>query len=83
MDNTTFDKLIADFYRSATGALPWETTLENLRAAFDARIAEVDTVDVLSGTLLAVHGGGSDIEQCALEYIREYHAISPRVKVAL
>lgn len=83
MDAATYDKIIVAFYRAATGAVTWESALEILRSALDCRGAEIDTLDLPTKRLLAVHGGGPDIDHCTLEYIREYHAINPRSALQL
>jgi DNA-binding CsgD family transcriptional regulator len=81
MDAASYDRLISRFYQSATGALPWEDSLESLRAAFDARAAEIDTVDVPTRTLLSCDAGGRNFGQCTLDYVREFHEINPRARV--
>jgi DNA-binding CsgD family transcriptional regulator len=80
MDNDTYDGLVADFYRSATGATPWAHALENLRIAFDALVAEIETVDLPSRTLLSLQTSGPDMERAAFEYVREFQSICPRAK---
>lgn len=83
MDNSTYDKLVAGFYRAATGAIEWNDALESVRIAFKARCAPVQTLDLRSGNLIALHVGGPDMDRPALEYLREYHPIDPRAKIVL
>ena len=59
MNNSEFDTLVADFYRAATGSLPWDRALDGVQAAFGGGgVVVLHTADPRSGHLLSVcHGG--------------------------
>jgi DNA-binding CsgD family transcriptional regulator len=78
MNNSEFDTLVADFYRAATGSLPWDRALDGVQAAFGARAAVLHTLDIGTGRLLGLSGGGPDLREVLFNYTREYHLIDPR-----
>ncbi|MEY2876311.1 MAG: hypothetical protein RLZZ373_3682 [Pseudomonadota bacterium] len=78
LDNATFDALVAGFYRAATGEIGWDSALDGVQAAFGARAALLQTVDLGSGRMLGLHSGGPGIGEAVLTYTRDYHAIDPR-----
>ena len=45
MNDRTFDTLVADFYRAATGAIEWEAALTGVQRAFGARAVILHTLD--------------------------------------
>ena len=83
MKDSQFDALVADFYRAATGALEWEVALAGVQRAFRARAVLLHTLDYASGRLLKLDGGGPDLDDALLSYVREYHDIDPRRLIAL
>jgi DNA-binding CsgD family transcriptional regulator len=78
MKERDFDQIVGDFYRAATGAIEWRQALEGVQRAFGARAAVLHTLDVASGRLLSLHGGGPDLAETMLVYVRDYHQIDPR-----
>lgn len=80
MDNRTYDAMVADLYRAATGAIEWERALEGVRQSFDARCVPLQTVNLQTGTLLTLYSGGPDMDRPALEYLREWHSLDPRAQ---
>lgn len=80
MDNRTYDILVADIYRAATGAIEWELALEGIRQAFDARCVPLQTVNLQTGTLQTLYSGGRDMDRPALDYLREWHSFDPRAR---
>lgn len=83
MQDSTFDAIVADFYKAATGALSWDRALDGVQQAFTARAALLHTLDLGSGQLISLHHGGLDLSDAILSYVREYHAIDPRRNHAL
>ncbi len=77
MDYNTFDAIVADFYRAATGAMTWDHALDGVQAAFGATGANIHTVDVRQGQILALHCGGGQIKEANFSYIRDFHHIDP------
>ena len=78
MQDSTFDAIVADFYKAATGALEWDRALDGMQAAFAARTVILQTADVRSGQILSMSHGGPPLHDGMLEYVREYHRCDPR-----
>lgn len=78
MNDSTFDSIVSDFFRAATGAIDWNCALERVQVAFGARAALLHTLDFATGRLLSLRGGGPHLEDAVLTYVREYHVIDPR-----
>ena len=78
MDDSAFDALVAGFYRAATGETDWDVALDGVQAAFGARTAILQSVDIRSGQLLSLSDGGPPMPDAMLGYVREYHRIDPR-----
>ena len=83
MNDREFDTLVADFYRAATGAIEWDVALAGAQRAFGARAVILHTLDYETGRLLKLDGGGPDLDDALLSYVREYHEIDPRRLIAL
>lgn len=83
MNEQAFDTLVVDFYRAATGAIEWDVALAGVQRAFGARAVLLHTLDYASGRLLKLDGGGPDLDDALLAYVREYHEIDPRRLIAL
>lgn len=77
MQENTFDSLVADFYRAATGSLSWEQAMQGVRLAFGATGTNMHTVDVRQGQILAMHGGNVNLREADLHYIKHFHTIDP------
>ena len=78
MDDSTFDRLVAGFYRAATGETDWGVALDGVQQLFRARAAVLHTLDLDTGRLLSLHAGGPDLGEALLAYLRDYHLIDPR-----
>lgn len=78
METREFDALVTDFFKAATGAMAWDRALDGMQAAFSARAAIIQAVDMRDGRILAFHNGGPPMEDCVLQYLRSYHAKDPR-----
>jgi hypothetical protein len=61
MQENTFDSLVTDFYRAATGSLSWNQAMKGVQMAFGATGANMHTVDVRQGQVLSMHSGGNNI----------------------
>jgi len=83
MQDSAFDGLVSGFYRAATGQTDWNAALLGVQQAFGARAALLQTIDMRSGRILALRGGGPQIDEAVLNYVREYHLIDPRRQYAL
>lgn len=73
-----FDDLVAGFFRAATGAQDWSRALDGVQAAFGARTAVLQSVDLRNGRILSLHDGGPPMHEGVLAYLREYHRLDPR-----
>lgn len=73
-----FDDLVAGFFRAATGAQDWGSALHGVQAAFGARTAVLQSMDLRNGRILGLLNGGPPIDQGMLAYLREYHRQDPR-----
>lgn len=78
LSDARFDAIVAGLYRAATGEGAWSDALEGVRAAFQARVAILQTVDISNGRMLAIDHAGEDLGDAMLSYVREYHALDPR-----
>lgn len=77
MQENTFDSLVADFYRAATGSLSWEQAMKGVQLAFGATGANMHTVDVSQGQILSMHSGGMNVGEANFNYVKEFHTIDP------
>jgi DNA-binding CsgD family transcriptional regulator/PAS domain-containing protein len=79
----TFDHIVADFYRAATGELSWTQALEGVQREFGARAAVIHPYDAHDGRLLGLHAGGPALAPALFDYISQYHLLDPRKQLAL
>lgn len=77
MDTQTFDAIVSDFYKAATGALPWDRALDSVQKAFSVQAVILQTADSRTGQILRIDHGGPPLHECILSYIREYHRHDP------
>lgn len=78
-----FDAIVSGLYGAATGESSWNDALLGVLQAFQARVAVLQTVDMASGRMLAIHYAGDEIEDAMLTYVREYQTLDPRRQYAL
>lgn len=78
MQSRVFDALVTDFFKAATGAMSWDRALDGMQAAFSARAAIIQAVDLRDGRILGFHNGGPPMQECVLQYLSGYHAKDPR-----
>lgn len=77
------DPLISDLYAAAAGRLDWQQPLSSLAAQLDLWAVQVIGVDKRSGALIFSGEGGPATPQAALDYIRFFHSINPRMAPTL
>jgi DNA-binding CsgD family transcriptional regulator len=77
MQENTFDSMVADFYRAATGSLSWDQAMKGVQLAFGATGANMHTVDVRQGQILSMHSGGNHISEANFSYVKDFHTIDP------
>jgi DNA-binding CsgD family transcriptional regulator len=77
MQDSTFDTLVADFYRAATGTLGWDQAMKGVQVAFGATGVNMHTVDVRQGQILSMHSGGDSISEANFSYVKDFHKIDP------
>ena len=77
MEDHSFDKIVTDFYRAATGVLPWADALERVRSSFDARSANLQLFDIRRGQVLSMVSGGSSMYEADFNYVKDYHTVDP------
>lgn len=78
MKSSDLDAMIAGFYRAATGEIGWSQALGSVQAAFAARTAVLQSIDLRTGRILGLHNGGPPLDDGMLAYLREYHRHDPR-----
>lgn len=66
-------------YGAATGVRPWKDPLETLSLHLDLWGIQIIGVDKRTGTLMFSLEGGVHPPAAALDYLRSYHAINPRL----
>jgi DNA-binding CsgD family transcriptional regulator len=83
LDDETFDAITCGLYRAASGVQRWSTVLTAMSGAIDAWGIQLAGVDKRDGALLFSHEGGQYPLESALDYVRSYHLINPRVAPTL
>ena len=83
MQSATFDSIVSDLYKAASGSLPWEQALNRMREAFSARMAFLHTADVRDGRIISIRYAGPPSNGSVFEYVRSYHRVDPRRTLVL
>ena len=83
MDCATFDRLVASIYAAGTCSVPWEAVLDQIRAAFDARMVFLQTASVRDGSITSIQYGGTPANDSVYEYVKTYHAYDPRRRLVM
>ncbi len=78
MEAATYDSIISGIYRAAAGLGEWRAPLESITREFGLWATQIIGVDKRSQTLTFSVEGGEPPES-ALDYLRSYHAINPRL----
>lgn len=73
------NEIFSEFYAAASGRLDWTAPLHRLSANLNLWAAQLIGVDKRTGRLCFSAEGGPAPPQAALDYIRHYHAINPRL----
>jgi DNA-binding CsgD family transcriptional regulator len=77
------EAVISSFYAAAAGRLSWDQALNALAAQLDMWCAQIVGVDKRTGRLLLSAWGGTINPAAMLDYVRDYHAINPRLAPAI
>ncbi|MCA0243229.1 MAG: helix-turn-helix transcriptional regulator [Proteobacteria bacterium] len=78
-DEDAFDCAVAELYLAAVGELPWRQPLTRIVEMLDAFGAYLHGINLADGTVNFGYDVGGFAPEAALHYIRDYHAIDPRV----
>lgn len=78
METAAYDNIISGIYRAAAGLGEWRAPLESITREFGLWASQIIGVDKRSQTLTFSVEGGEPPES-ALDYLRTYHAINPRL----
>lgn len=78
------DSIISGLYGAANGRIDWETALRQVAHALDLWVVQVVGIDARSGKLLfSAHGGEGVNTQSALDYVRFFNTVDPRIAPSL
>lgn len=78
MDAVVYDEIVRGVYRAAAGLGEWRLPLEAISREFGLWGSQIIGVDKRSYTLVFSYEAGGSPE-AALDYVRDYHAINPRL----
>lgn len=78
MKKFDYDRVVAGLYAAATGEQAWEAALAPVQAAFDARAAVLQSVDLATGRIVQLSLGGPAMHAATLDYLRQWHVQDPR-----
>lgn len=74
------DSIISGLYGAANGRIDWESALRQVASELDLWVVQVVGIDIRSGKLLfSAHGGEGVNPQSALDYVRFFNTVDPRV----
>lgn len=80
----TTDALVSDLYAAASGRIAWQVVLANVADYLDLWLVQLMSVDSRNGNLLFnAYGGDGASPEAALDYVRFYNTIDPRIGIAL
>lgn len=77
------DAIFSDFYAAAAGRVSWQKPFADLSALLNLWGVQVIGVDKRNGGLIFSAEGGVASAESALDYIRFFHAVNPRIAPAL
>lgn len=78
LPDSKYDEIVANFYKAASGKLPWNDALVPFKDAFDAWAIYVHGLDMKLGRIEFAHIASDVPPQAELEYLHTYHKIDPR-----
>lgn len=81
MPQVNRDDTIAELYRAAAGKVSWSSALQRVVDDLDAMGSQMIGVDKRTGAITFSHCAENTNAEAALEYVRTYHAVDPRVPV--
>jgi DNA-binding CsgD family transcriptional regulator/PAS domain-containing protein len=74
-----YDPVVEDIYRAGSGLHSWLRPIEQIADIFDAWAVQLLGVSKKTGVMLFSFEGGSGPPAGAIEYLRHYHRIDPRL----
>ncbi|MES2414990.1 MAG: helix-turn-helix transcriptional regulator [Pseudomonadota bacterium] len=77
------DSIFSDFYAAAAGRLDWRKPFSELSRLMDLWGVQVIGVDKKTGGLIFSAEGGRASPESALDYMRSFHLVNPRIDPAL
>lgn len=77
--STTFDTIVADIYRAAGGEVPWGLPLQGVADVLQAWGVYVQGVRLSDGAVAFAYEVGGFPPTAALDYVRHFHRIDPRM----
>jgi DNA-binding CsgD family transcriptional regulator len=83
MNEAAYDLAVAELYGAAAGQRPWADALGRVVELLGAFAAYLHGVNLADGTVAFGYDVGGFHPDAALEYIRRYHDIDPRVALVL
>ena len=81
MPHVNRDETIAELYRAAAGKVPWSQALQRIVDDLGAMGSQMVGVDKRTGAITFSHCAEHTNAEAALEYVRTYHAVDPRLPV--
>jgi|JI10StandDraft_1071094.scaffolds.fasta_scaffold174793_2 DNA-binding CsgD family transcriptional regulator/PAS domain-containing protein len=79
----SLDTVISGFYAAAAGRVAWQMPFGDLAGLLGLWAVQVVGIDKRSTSLLFSAEGGPVSPQAAIDYIRHFHAINPRIAPAI
>ena len=74
-----YDSIVEDIYRAGSGLQPWLRPIERIADIFDAWAVQLLGVNKQTGVMSFSFEAGSAPPAGAIEYLRHYHRIDPRL----
>lgn len=78
LPDSTFDEIVAGFYRAACGAITWGEAILPVQQAVSAFLVQLHAVDVSQGSVVFSYEVGPASAQGVLDYILRWHRADPR-----
>lgn len=74
-----YDAIVEKIYRAGSGVSPWMDPISDMAAVYDSWAVQLLGVDKLSGVMGFSYEAGVGSPAAAVEYIRRYHRVDPRL----
>lgn len=74
-----FDFIVSEIYRAAAGEVPWGTPFQAISEVLDAWGVYMHGVRLSDGAIAFAYEVGGFPAEAALEYVRKFHKIDPRM----